>query len=202
MNVVPELSQEWAPLTLEQVAELLRPAPFRWWIAGGWAIELFVGHPIRPHKDVEVTVLPSEQGLVRQWLDRWEFWYVPTPGGLRRWGAGERLEHPLHEIWARPGGEARWRLELLLENTASSDEWSYRRDARITLPLDRFGTVIDGKPVVRPEVALLYKSKDPRENDQYDFAAAAPLLSNDARRWLGSALKRSSWQSDWLAALS
>src|SRR5207253_191913 len=34
---------KWDPLTPEQVRELLRDLTVRWWIAGGWALDLFLG---------------------------------------------------------------------------------------------------------------------------------------------------------------
>jgi len=55
--------------------------------------------------------------------------------------------------------------------------------------LHEFGTIsAGGVPIVRPEVALLFKAKATRYKDQRDFDAALSALEDDARSWLGAAL--------------
>lgn len=51
----------WEPLSPEQAAELLSPIEAKWWIAGGWAIDLLVGHQSRAHADLDVLILRPEQ---------------------------------------------------------------------------------------------------------------------------------------------
>jgi len=202
MNVPADALGEWAPFTLDEVAAQLRGAPFRWWVAGGWAIDLFVGRQTREHKDVEITVLCHDEAALQQWFVTWDLWYVAVPGGLKRWEPGVRLEPAVHEIWARRPDERRWQMEVLLENSTPSGDWSYRRDGRITLPIERFGTEIKGLPIVRAEIALLYKSKDPRPHDQADFEVISPLLDEGSRRWLADALAMCGTGGEWLPRLS
>ena len=201
MNVTPELFQEWSPLSLAEIRDLLTGAPFRWWIAGGWAIDLYVGRVTRRHKDVEVAVLRGDAEALRRWLVGWDLWYVPLPGGLRRWNDDEVLTPPVHEIWGRRSSQTPWQMEVLVETHSPSGEWVYRRNKAITLPLDRFGHEIGGLPVVRPEVALLFKSKNPRPTDTADFEVAAPLLEEDARSWLAAALAICGTGEAWIPRL-
>jgi hypothetical protein len=56
-----------------------------------------------------------------------------------------------------------------------------------------------GCPYLRPEVQLLYKAKQRRAKDEADFAAVAPLLDPDPRRWLRAALARIHPSHPWLA---
>jgi len=50
-------SNDWDLMTPAQAAELLRAAPFPWWIAGGHAIEFAVGKgALRAHDDLDVLV--------------------------------------------------------------------------------------------------------------------------------------------------
>jgi hypothetical protein len=35
-----------------------------WWIAGGWAADLFIGTVTRPHADLEISVLTSDQAAL------------------------------------------------------------------------------------------------------------------------------------------
>jgi len=43
----------WHP---REVAERLRNVATPWWVAAGWAIDLFRGEQIRPHEDLEIAV--------------------------------------------------------------------------------------------------------------------------------------------------
>jgi hypothetical protein len=63
-------------------------------------------------------------------------------------------------------------------------------------------TSSSGLPALAPEVALLYKSKDPRATDEADFAAAAPQLDASARHWLRDALGECYGEHPWRAALA
>jgi hypothetical protein len=50
----------WEPLTPEQVAQLLRGVEIPWWIAGGWALDLFMGRQTRAHNDIEISVFRGD----------------------------------------------------------------------------------------------------------------------------------------------
>jgi hypothetical protein len=39
----------------------LRPFSGHWWIAGGWAVDLFLGEQTRVHDDVDVAVLRRDE---------------------------------------------------------------------------------------------------------------------------------------------
>ena len=104
-----------------------------WWIAGGWAIDLFVGARPRHHDDVDVVVLRRDQQKLAAHLEDWDIQVVVHPGGLRPW-RGELLEPPVHELRARRSPDDAWTCELLLDE-ADGDRWVFRRDARVTFPL-------------------------------------------------------------------
>lgn len=202
LNYIPaEALGGWEPLTAVEVASIFRPATFPWWIVGGRAIDLFIGRETRKHVDIEVAILRHDQAAFWDLLGLWEVWYVPEPGkGLVRWATGTELPREAHEIWSRETGRDLWQLEVLIEE-AVGDRWIYRRDRRVSAPISEFGLEIDGLPVIRPEIALLYKSKGTRERDQSDFAAVLPLLDSSARSWLASALETVGTGQQWLPAL-
>ena len=52
---------KWAPLSPSEVFNLLENISIPWWIAGGWAIDLFIGHKIREHKDIEILIKRKDQ---------------------------------------------------------------------------------------------------------------------------------------------
>jgi len=61
----------WEALSVGEVVSLLDGLPVRWWIAGGQAIDLFIGSSTRPHQDVDVAVLRPDQLAVQAHLDGW-----------------------------------------------------------------------------------------------------------------------------------
>ncbi len=156
----------WTRLEPRDAAALMVGYTRPWWVGGGGAIDLFLGRQTREHADVDVTVLREDQEHVRRHLARWDL-HVAHEGTLAPW-RDERLELPVHTIWARRGDDAPWELELLLMETANG-RWVFRRDPGITLPLDRIGLERDGIPYLAPEIPLLYKAKEPREQDEADL---------------------------------
>jgi len=80
----------WEPLVPREVASLFEGAPFRWWIAGGWAAEAS-GAPRRPHADTDVVVLYEDLAAVRSWLSDFHLWEAHA-GSLRPLLAGDELK--------------------------------------------------------------------------------------------------------------
>jgi hypothetical protein len=173
----------------------------RWWVAGGWSIDLFLGRQTRPHGDIDIAVLRDEQHLLRAHLRDWDL-QVAYEGGLSPWD-GTWLEAPRHILWARPDATAPWTLEFLLEDR-SGGEWSFRRDATVRLPLTNLGlTGASGVPYLRAEVSLLYKAKGADlDRNAADFKAVLPALDGEQRRWLCAALERAHPAHAWIERLT
>jgi hypothetical protein len=106
-------------------------------------------------------------------------------------------------VWARRSckPDAPWTFEVLL-NEHRGDQWLYRRNPKISRELADLGAYRNGIPYLRPEVALLYKSKDPTETDEHDFAVVEPCLSRSARTWLRQALGTCAPRHSWLDRLA
>lgn len=189
-----------APLTPAAVGHVFASFTRPWWIAGGWALDLFLGRTTRPHDDVEVALLRRDQAALRTHLAEWELCYA-RDRRLHPWPEEETLELPVHELWARPRGHASWTLELLL-NEAEADSWVYRRDPRIAFPLSEAGGMTAaGLPALAPEVVLLYKARKPRPKDEADFRAVLPHLGEPRRRRLAAAVALAEPGHPWLASL-
>ncbi|HLZ07593.1 MAG TPA: amino acid transporter, partial [Chloroflexota bacterium] len=170
---------------MAEVVALFDRMPAPWWIAGGWAIDLFVGSPTRPHHDIDVGIFHRDQLVAQETLGGWDLHAADPPGGLRKWQTGEVLRPAIHDIWCRRSPTAPWSLQLML-NDAEGDSWAFRRDHRITMPLARLiHRTADGTPYLAPEVQLLFKSRvGRREKDAADFEAVLPRLDEDGRNWL------------------
>ena len=193
---------------LIDVAAALARLRVPFFIAGGWAIDLHLGRITREHHDVDVSIQRSDQLRLHESLDGWTMKkIVPHPEGLANrgtladWRPGERLEVPVHQINLYRHGVAEPAFQVMLEES-SNDEWIYRRNPAIRMPLKRMGFhSLWGLPYLAPEIVLLFKSKHLQAHDRIDFNVALPALSSDSRIWLRAALERSFPNHEWLAAL-
>jgi len=182
-------------------AKLLEGVDAPWWVAGGFAIDAFVGATgRRPHEDVDAGLLARDQETMRGVLAGWEHFCVDPPGTLRPWLEGEHLHEPIHDVWCRPTAADPWRLALML-NPSRGETLVYRRDPRISRPVSSLTFERNGIPYLAPEIQLLFKSKGLRERDELDFRDSAPLLAASQRAWLATALRLTSPAHPWLARL-
>jgi Aminoglycoside-2''-adenylyltransferase len=190
----------WQPTDPNAGAAWFSSVDAPWWIAGGWALDLYLGRQSRAHADLDVGVLRCDVGRIRERLPSWEM-FEAKEGVLTRLEVGESPRLNMHSLWCRPVGATRWSLELMLDDSVD-DVWVYRREPSIRRP---FSTLIrmstSGLPYIAPEVQLLYKSKGLRPRDQTDFNVIAPLLDPQACDWLLAALNQCDPGHEWISAL-
>lgn len=187
---------------LRWVVDLMAGFPRPWFIAGGWAIDLFVDQSTRPHGDIEIAILRRDQGALRAHLGEWDFrTAVPgEPGVLKPWGAGTRLELPIHEVHALGPGPEGGELEILL-NESTGGVWRFRRMLEIARPISKMGhNSSTGVPYLAPEIVLLYKAQEPTDIDQLDFQNARPSLPEEASEWLRISIEACYPDHPWLSA--
>ena len=171
-----------------------------WCVAGGWALDLFLGRITRPHQDLEIAIFRQDQHLLRQHLRDWTFQKV-VEGRRLTWSADEELKLPIHEIHAYSTKHPLLSFEFLL-NERSAEDWVYRRDMRIRMPLDRaILRDIGGLPILCPAIVLLFKAKNCRPKDEEDFQQMAGALSREQRRWLEASLRMGDPDHPWLNQL-
>ena len=183
VRCVGSLWGEWdLSLRPSDAATWFEGFPGTWAIAGGWAIELFVGRPVREHKDLDVAVARADAVLLHDQFAGWELLF-PSPAGFRPWSAGEPLPDDEHQLWCRRVTDGKWTHEILFEDIRDGVLY-YRRDPSVTLPVDEAILTPDGIPFVAPQVQLLYKAKGARPRDAVDRAAAWRLMTPAQRSWL------------------
>ena len=188
------------PLSPAQVAELFAGAPFRWWVAGGWSVELDP-EPRRSHEDIEIGIPREDLAAVRQWLRDYHLWDTNAGALTYLWPPAE-LPEASEQLWVRRNAYSPWLMDLMLTPVAG-ETWFYKRDRRVTRPLAevvRAGP--GGNPMQRPEVTLLYKARQRRPKDEADFVAVAPRLPATDRAWLRDAIALSEPEGHpWLERL-
>jgi hypothetical protein len=183
------------------ILPLMRSFPATWCVAGGWAIDLLLRRVTRPHGDIELAIFREDQRLLHRQLRGWHFEKI-VDGQRVEWPEGERLELPVHEIHARRIDGPNAVVEFLL-NERDGDEWVYRRNSAIRLPVER--AIIhssEGLPMLAPEIVLLFKSKSPRAKDAADLAATLPALNSRQRGWLSRAIAAAGREHPWLTAIN
>jgi hypothetical protein len=198
---------------VQAVGSLLSGLTVPWWITGGWAIDLAVGHVTRDHADVNVMILERDEHALRG-LTGVDIQLVADGQPPGPWPAGRRLTAGPAPGPKPPADGPGWlrvpdRLMLRGEDlplpaeviiaSAVQTFWVLRRGARIfTRPLADITSYWRGIPFLAPEVVLLIKArpgldKPGKDNDQRDFEATLPTLSAAQRSWLKDALERPSW---------
>lgn len=196
----------WHPWSPQQVAHLFSTLTVPWWIAGGWAIDLFVGKQTRAHEDIDVQILRRDQQAIRALFPGWDIQGAhpdePAEWPFREWKPGEILSPSVHDIWCRPSKTDPWVLQLMV-GESSGEQWLFRRDPRIQRPLATIGRQTqEGIPYLAPEIQVLYKAKGRRPKDEADFFIALPHLDAEARRWLAQSLTLVHPGHAWLSLLT
>ena len=198
------------------VASLLSGLAVPWWITGGWAIDLAVGHVTRDHADVDVMMLERDEHALRG-LTGVDI-QLMAGGQAGPWPAGRRLTavpDPGPDPGpkggpGRPTGPDRLMLRgedlplpaEVIPAAAVGAIWVYKKGSHVFIrPLAGITRYWQGIPFLAPEVVLLIKARPGldrpgSDNDQRDFEAALPVLDAEQRSWLKDALERPSWLKD------
>ena len=173
----------WNHLRVADVVALFKDAPFAWCIAGGYAVELFLGKQIRQHDDIDVMIYRDEQLRVQEWLAGWQLYAADPPGTLRNWNQHEYLPYSIHDIWGHQIGSDAWQMQLMIAEVAG-DAWFSRRNDQIGGKRNELIVHYQGVACIRIEVQLFYKAKNLRPKDEQDFQACLPKLDTAAKVWL------------------
>lgn len=199
---------------LTALRDLLSPAPFRWAVCGGRAIDLFCGVSHRAHVDVDVQVFwPERDQVIRFMRERGYTVYEMLGNGLVHRITDLRDQRcvkrnifcvlPDCELvtlqaqaerdmflmdFSHQGLSALNYVEFLF-NRQENGDLVYARNPAIRLSLTRALLRRDNLPFLAPEMTLLYKSTDTaREVNLQDLRSALPRMDEEQRQWLRQAL--------------
>ncbi|REJ07860.1 hypothetical protein DY023_02530 [Microbacterium bovistercoris] len=191
----------WESRTPEDVRELFAGYPGVWWIAGGWALQAFTGVE-REHEDIDPGILRGELPLLR----------AHVAGRLDLWGASSGALKPVTsddpddllegcgQVWARRGAADPWEYDILL-GPGTVEEWRYKRDETVRMPMGEAVWEREGIRYLQPEIQLLYKAKGLRPKDEADFVTTLPFLDARRRGWLRESLERTLPGHPWATRL-
>ncbi len=185
----------WSP---HEAAWHLEELAAPWYVAAGWALDLFLAAQTREHDDLEIGVPSQRFAEVREALAGFEFVVI---GDGNAWPMTESTLSTHHQTWVRERDGGPWRVDVMREPW-DGDAWICRRDPRIRLQAaDLISRTADGIPYLQPEVVLLFKAKAVRPKDELDFAAVLPHLESSRRLWLRDALTLVHPEHAWLESL-
>ncbi len=193
-----ECDRLWRAWTPMEVAERLSGTSARWYVAAGWALDLFVGGLGRDHDDLEIAV---PRGRFADIVDAFPGFEWDVVGDGHAWPFPEEADS-MHHTWLREPATGYYRLDVFRE-PHRGDRWICRRDASITVPYDELILrTHDGIPYLIPEAVLLFKAKAPRPKDQADFQRVLPVMDRTRRSRLHGWLSRVHPGHAWLDSLS
>jgi hypothetical protein len=190
----------WRRTSPVEIQGWLYILPVPWWIAGGWALDLFLGEATRPHADTDVGIFRRDILEACATLPEWEF-FEARAGALTRLENRTAPRKDVNSLWCRRTSQFEWAFELMLDE-CRDDGWVFRRDPSIQRSLDlAIRRTAEGLPYLAPEIQLLYKSKEMRPRDQTDFHNVSGQLDRDARAWLRNSIAKIAPDHPWLSAL-
>lgn len=171
-----------------------------WWVAGGWALDLFLGKVTRAHQDLDVGIFRSDTAGVVASLSGWEF-FEAKDGVLSALALDAPPRAGVNSLWGKRANTAQWELEFMLDES-DIESWVFRRDVRITRPLSRaIRRDPEGIAYLAPEIQLLYKARATRPKDQADFDQVVPHLAREPRIWLRESLMSVEPEHAWISIL-
>jgi len=197
---IADLQARWSSCwTPAEVAQQLAGVGTPWYVAAGWALDLFRGRRTRAHGDIEIAIPAARFPEVRH---RFPGYVFDAAGSGRIWeNAAPEVLAATHQTWLRDPATGNYLLDVFRE-PHDGDTWICRRDERIRLPYsDVIHRTRDGIPYLAPELVLLFKAKHLRGKDQTDFDATVPHLTPAQRETLTELLTRVHPGHPWLAAL-
>ncbi len=189
---------------VKQIADELQALSVPWYVAGGWALNLFMGRVTRVHHDVDIVIARTDQLAVRESLTArgWKF-VTPYEGQLEPWGPHLFLKLPRQQVHAHREGEF---IDFQLTDIENG-VWTYRREPFIVHTMAHLAMKsTDGIPYLAPQVPLLFKSRNTsnkanRAKDNIDFDSAVDTLTTEQKAWLRWALIATVPSHPWLDKL-
>ena len=193
-------SMAWTP---DQAARALEGVSAPWAVAGGWALDLWLGRQTREHEDLEITVPAALFPEIQARLEGLGLKLFVVDGGeVIALAPGEAPTRGF-QTWAMEPAVQGWRLDVMRE-PGDAETWVFRRAGQFSARRAwASARTAAGIPFVAPQIALLFKAKEtPRDKDEADFALAAPRLPPEARDWLAAALRAIQPGHPWIERLS
>jgi hypothetical protein len=198
--VEPPGPDRWGAWTPEELRDRLGSVPGGWYVAGGWALDLWHGFVTRDHEDLEFCILRERFATFRAALRGFDL-FSAGDGQVSWLPEGEDPPADVHQLWGLDREARAWRFDMMIE-PGTETTWRYKRDASLARPRSRAVRVArSGIPYLDPALVLLFKAKHARPKDEVDLRNALPGLPAPDRQWLAEQVGRYHPGHHWLGVL-
>lgn len=199
---------------MKQATDFLRPAPFTWAVCGGYALDLFHGHPLRSHGDVDICTLEPERADIVSFMlqQGWCVYEFRGQGKVRPLDADSVSEAGRNLMCFTPDCQlvrfypcedegllyheflhvdaAPFNYIEFLFNQTSGTRFVFNTASHIERELPHAILKRDDIPHLAPEIVLLHKASNPNEEKhKFDFLQTYPLMSQEQQSWFTQSLE-------------
>jgi hypothetical protein len=158
---------------------------FPWFIEGEWAIDLFLKRETGIRENIEIGIYRRNQMQLNRFFEKSRKYFIDNTSRIgkqekREWKK-EYLQLPINELYVEYAG---LQMRILLNEKIGND-WIYGRKADIKLDANRVIQLTDdGIPYVCPEIVLLHKAKNMRDEDMDVISDAIRAMDESRKKWL------------------
>ncbi|RAI82270.1 hypothetical protein BFS35_000885 [Macrococcoides goetzii] len=172
----------WELLGIASLKQIMCDADFDWYLAGGIALDEFLGRKTRDHEDMDILVNFKYLERILDFFKNYKI-YTARNGSLSFSLFNE--VHSTDSLWIAKDDEESFIIQILFFEE-EAEHWIYKRDDAVRKRVEEIYFVKNDMKIIQPEIQLLYKldSSDVREKDLYDYQNVFPVLEERQRAWL------------------
>jgi hypothetical protein len=163
---------------------------YPWFIAGEWAIDLFLNDETQVHNDIEIGIYRKNQMQLFRFFDKQRKYYIDNRNTFGKhekheWNK-EYLQFPIHEIYIRYEESE---IEVLL-NEKDSDNWIYGKNSKVRLDEKKVIQFTENEiPYLCPEIILFQKIEDIGIKAIDNTSKIIIKMNDSQRNWLMENIK-------------
>lgn len=183
----------WQLLSIESLKQIMHDADYDWYLAGGIALDEFLGRRTRDHEDMDILVNFKYLERILDYFKNYKV-YTARNGSLSLYALNNIKS--TDSLWIAKDDIESFIIEILFFEEEAG-HWIYKRDNSVRKKIEDIYFVKNDMKIIQPEIQLLYKmnSSSVREKDLYDYQNVYPVLEERQKEWLDQYVKL---KSDYL----
>lgn len=183
----------WQLLSIASLKQIMHDADYDWYLAGGIALDEFLGRKTRNHEDIDILVNFKEIECILDFFNSYNV-YTARNGSLSL--SLRNNIKSTDSLWIAKDDKESFIIEILFFEEEAG-HWIYKRDNAVRKKIEDMYFVKNDMKIIQPEIQLFYKmnSSSVREKDLYDYHNVYPVLEERQKEWLDQYVKL---KSDYL----